>query len=132
MELAQRDRNDITDLINLHAHLLDSGELDRAGELFTSDVVYDVTDFGFGTVNGRTALREYLLKLGDANPVGHHVTNIVITQIDEDTASVRSKVLGVSATGTVRSVVYEDTLTRQASGWRISHRTVTLRRTSLR
>lgn len=131
MALAEQDRNDITDLINLHGHLLDAGDLDRAGELFTPDVVYDVSDFGFGTVHGTAALRDYLLALGQANPIGHHVTNIVITRIDERSARVRSKGLGVRADGTARSVVYDDIVTAQSGGWKISHRTVTLRRTAL-
>jgi hypothetical protein len=63
--LAEQDRIHITDLINLHGHLLDAGDLDRAGELFTPDVVYDVTDFGFGSVHGTAALREYLLAARD-------------------------------------------------------------------
>jgi SnoaL-like domain len=129
--LAEQDRIHITDLINRHGHLLDAGELDQAGELFTPDVVYDVTDFGFGTVHGTDALREYLLALGEANPVGHHVTNIVITQIDERSARVRSKGLGVRADGTTGSVVYDDIVTRHPDGWKISHRTVTLRRSAL-
>jgi len=73
-----------------------ASNLGRAGELFTPDVVYDVTDFGF-SVHGTAALLEYLLALGEANPVGHHVTNIVITPIDERSARVRSKGLGVRA-----------------------------------
>jgi ketosteroid isomerase-like protein len=129
--LAKQDRINIADLINLHGHLLDAGDLDRAGELFTPDVVYDVTDFGFGTVHGTAALREYLLALGEASPVGHHVTNIVITQIDERSARVRSKGLGVRADGTARSLVYDDIVTRQPDGWKISHRTITLRRSAL-
>ncbi|HUN36178.1 MAG TPA: nuclear transport factor 2 family protein [Trebonia sp.] len=131
MALAEQDRIHITDLINRHGHLLDAGDLDRAGELFTPDVVYDVSDFGFGLVHGTTALREYLLKLGDANPIGHHVTNIVITQIDEHSARVQSKGIGVRADGTARSVVYEDIVTRHPDGWKISQRTVTLRRRAL-
>ena len=131
MALAEQDRIDITGLINLHGHLLDAGDLDQAGELFTPDVVYDVSDFGFGTVHGTAALREYLLKLGQANPVAHHVTNIVITPIDERSARVRSKGLGVRADGTARSVVYDDIVTRHPDGWKISHRGVTLRRTAL-
>jgi ketosteroid isomerase-like protein len=131
MPLAEQDRIDITDLISLHGHLTDAGELDLAGELFTPDVVYDLSDFGLGSVHGTAALRESALALGDANPVGHHVTNIVITQIDDRSARVRSKGLGVKADGTAGSVVYDDIVTRRPDGWKISHRTVTARRTPL-
>jgi ketosteroid isomerase-like protein len=131
MALAEQDRIDITDLINLHGHFTDAGELDRAGDLFTPDVTYDLEDFGFGSLHGTDALREAALALGDANPVGHHITNVVITQIDERSARVRSKGIGVKADGTAGSVVYEDIVTRRPDGWRIGYRKVSARRAPL-
>jgi ketosteroid isomerase-like protein len=131
MALTEQDRIDTTDLINLHGHLTDAGELDRAGELFTPDVTYDVADFGLGSLHGPAAIREAALALGDANPVGHHVTNIVITRIDDHSARVRSKGIGISAAGTAGSVVYDDIVTRQPDGWKISYRKVTARRAAL-
>ncbi len=38
MRLTQEDRAAITELISLHGHLVDSGELDRLHELFTDDI----------------------------------------------------------------------------------------------
>lgn len=128
MALAEQDRTDIANLINLHGHFADAGDLDRAGELFTPDVVYDVSDFGLGSLHGTAALRERALISGEENPASHHVTNIVITQIDESSARVRSKGLGIKADGTAGSVVYDDIVTRRPDGWKISHRTVTARR----
>jgi hypothetical protein len=69
MELPEQDRTDINDLINLHGHLTDAGKLDEAGELFTPDVTYDLSDFGLGSLQGTAAVREAALALGDANPV---------------------------------------------------------------
>jgi hypothetical protein len=40
MALALEDRLAITELIALHGHLVDEGELDRCQEVFTPDVVY--------------------------------------------------------------------------------------------
>jgi ketosteroid isomerase-like protein len=131
MALTEQDRIDITDLINLHGHLTDAGELDRAGGLFTPDVSYDVDDFGLGTLHGTAALREAALALGEANPVGHHVTNIVISQVDERSARVQSKGIGIKADGTAGSVVYDDIVTRRPDGWKISYRKVTARRAAL-
>lgn len=131
MALREQDRVDITTLVNLHGHFTDAGELDRAGELFTPDVTYDVSDLGFGTLHGRDALREAALAAGSANPVGHHVTNIVVTGIDDHSARVRSKGIGINADGTAGSVVYDDIVTRHPDGWKISHRTVTARRAPL-
>jgi ketosteroid isomerase-like protein len=131
MTLSEQDRIDISDLINLHGHHTDAGELDEAGELFTADVTYDLDDFGLGSLHGTAAMREAALALGDANPVGHHITNIVITPIDDHSARVRSKGIGVKADGTSGSVAYHDVVTRQPDGWKISYRKVTARRAPL-
>lgn len=131
MALTAQDRVDITNLINLHGHFTDAGELDQATELFAPDVTYDLDDFGLGTVHGTEALKEAALALGDANPVGHHVTNVVITPLDERSVSVRSKGIGIKADGTAGSVVYDDIVTRRSDGWKISHRKVTARRAAL-
>src|ERR1700722_3900163 len=131
MALTEQDRIDINDLINLHGHLTDAGQLDQAGALFTPDVTYDLDDFGLGALHGTAAMREAALALGDANPVGHHVTNIVITRIDDRSARVRSKGIGIKADGTAGSVAYDDIVTRQPDGWKISYRKVTARRAAL-
>jgi ketosteroid isomerase-like protein len=131
MALSEQDRIEITDLINLHGHLTDTGQLDEAGELFTSDVTYDLDDFGLGSLHGAVAVRDAALALGQANPVGHHVTNIVITRIDDRSARVRSKGIGIKADGTAGSVVYDDIVTRQPGGWKIGYRKVTGRRAAL-
>ncbi len=131
MALTAQDRIDITDLINLHGHFTDAGELDEAGALFTPDVTYDVSDLGFGSLHGTEALREAALALGGGNPVGHHVTNIVITPIDDRSARVRSKGIGIKADGTAGSAAYDDIVIRTAGGWKISRRKVSARRRAL-
>jgi hypothetical protein len=131
MTLTAEDRTAITDLINRHGHLTDAGDFDRMPELFTPDVVYDVTDLGGGVIRGLAALREAALALGAGNPVAHHVTNIVLTPAAGGEARARSKGLGVMADGTVGSVTYEDTLVRTGDGWRIRHRAVRARRAPL-
>jgi hypothetical protein len=78
MALTEHDRIDITDLINLHGHLTDGGEWDRASSLFTPDVTYNLDDFGLGSLHGTAALRQAALAVGEAHPVGHHVTNVVM------------------------------------------------------
>jgi ketosteroid isomerase-like protein len=131
MELPEQDRTQISDLINLHGHLTDAGELDQAAELFTPDVTYNLDDYGLGSLHGRADVREAAISLGAANPVGHHVTNIVITRIDDRSARVRSKGIGIKADGTADSVVYDDIVTRQPAGWKISQRKVAASRTAL-
>jgi len=43
MPLTSEDRLAISDLIALHGHLFDEGELERIDELFAADVVYDTS-----------------------------------------------------------------------------------------
>ncbi|GLX09330.1 nuclear transport factor 2 family protein [Microbispora sp. NBRC 16548] len=131
MTLTADDRTAIADLINLHGHLTDGGDFDGLREVFESGVVYDVSDLGGGVIVGLAALRDAALTLGEANPVAHHVTNIVVTEAADGRARALSKGIGVNADGTTGSVTYEDTLVRGDHGWRISHRTVRARRIPL-
>lgn len=131
MTLSLEDRLAVTELISLHGHLVDDGSLDRMAELFTDDVVYDLTEYGQPPLRGVEAIREAAWALGAANPVAHHVTNVVVTSSGEDVASARSKGFGVQADGTCGSVTYDDTLVRTAAGWRIARRKVIPRRVPL-
>jgi hypothetical protein len=76
-----------------------------------------------------------LLVLADAReqqlePVGHHVTNVMVEEGDGDTASVRSKGLSVMADGTAGTVTYDDVVVRTGVGWRIARRTIVPARTA--
>lgn len=131
MTLTAADRTAITELLALHGHLVDGGELDRLHELFTPDVAYDVTDLGHGTLVGVAAVREAALALGELNPVGHHVTNIVLTELAGNEVRAHSKGIGIRADGTCASVTYNDMITRDHHGWRIRQRKVLARRRPL-
>ncbi|MEU9016068.1 nuclear transport factor 2 family protein [Actinomadura sp. NPDC048394] len=131
MPLTIEDRLAITDLISLHGHYADTGELDRMTELFTEDVVYDVTAVGGGLIEGRAALKQAGLDLGDRNPLAHHVTNVVVTAGDGDTARAVSKAIAVLADHSCASATYEDTVVRDGGRWLISHRTIRPRRKPL-
>ncbi|MFI7667180.1 nuclear transport factor 2 family protein [Nocardia sp. NPDC049526] len=123
MALSVQDRIEIGDLIAMHGHLMDAGELDRMDELFTAEITYDLSDFGAGELRGIPALREAAVALGAGNPVGHHITNVVVAEVD-GAVRVRSKGIGIYADGTSGSVEYDDTVVRVATGWRISYRRV--------
>ena len=131
MALNIEDRTVISELISMHGHLCDEGELDRLDELFTDDVVYDVTDFGQEPLTGVEAIRAAAIALGAANPVGHHVTNIVLTEGADGQVHARSKGIGIKMDGTSGSVTYEDTFVLTGQGWRISYRKVVARRVPL-
>jgi 3-phenylpropionate/cinnamic acid dioxygenase small subunit len=126
--LALEDRLAVADLIALHGHLVDSGAFDRFDELFTADVIYDVSGLGGEPLLGIAAIRDAGLRLGAANPAGHHVTNILIDQAADGSVTARSKFLGVRRDGTVGTGVYEDVVVRTPDGWRISHRRILIGR----
>ncbi len=129
--LSAEDRWAIGETISLHGHLFDEGHVDRLDELFTADVVYDLTDVGMKPLNGIDEIRRATLELGAANPVAHHVTNIIITSVDGDWVRTRCKAIAVKTDGTCGSATYVDTLRREDGRWRLSHRTVLARRTPL-
>jgi len=131
MTLSWEDHVAINELIALHGHLCDSGELDRLDEVFTADVAYDVSDYGFGVLRGLTSNREAALALGDRNPVGHHVTNVILTEQGPGLVHARSKGIGVTTDGQCGSVTYDDVVVRGEQGWRISERIVRARRVPL-
>lgn len=131
MTLTWEDHRAITELIAMHGHLCDSGQLDRLDEVFTADVAYDVTDFGLEVLRGVAACAEAGRALGDRNPVGHHVTNTVLDIRPDGRVHARSKGIGVNADGTSGSLTYEDVVVRLDCGWRISERKVLGRRVPL-
>jgi SnoaL-like domain len=132
MTISTDDRVAIYELIALHGHLMDAGEFDRLGELFTDDFVYDLELLGYGQLKGALALVEAAEVLGDANPLGHHVTNTVVTgEEDDGSVRVRSKGIGIRVDGSTGSVVYEDLVRRTDMGWRIARRAVIPRKRPL-
>jgi hypothetical protein len=130
-DLHAEDRWAIGETLSLHGHLFDGGHLDRLGEIFAPDVVYDMSAVGVGTFEGIEAIRSAALHLGAGNPIAHHVTNVVITSGEDGLVTARSKGLMLMANGTFASVTHLDTLRRRNGGWRISRRVITPQRTPL-
>lgn len=128
--LGVEDRCAVTELLALHGHLTDAGELDRLEQVFSPDIVYDLTGLApaRGTLHGLDALVDAAHALGPANPAGHHLTNTIVRAGEHaDQAHARSKGIGIMADGTSRSVTYDDTLVRGPQGWRVTHRRITSR-----
>lgn len=117
----------IHQLVELYGHVLDEREFSRVRELFTDDVVYDLSDFGGGVLHGVDEVLEQWRRPG-THPLAHHATNVVITEEADGTVHVVSKGIGVGPGGRVGSVTYRDKAMRTPDGWRLSHRTAALRR----
>lgn len=126
--LSFEDRIAIHELMGLYGIVIDEREWARVDELFTSDVIYDMSELGFGVIEGAAAVREFWSSNEHLHPVAHHATNVVVSPgADADTATVISKGLGVGRKGRVGSVTYRDIVRRTAQGWRIARRHARLR-----
>lgn len=126
MPLTTADRLTIHELVSLHGHLADDRRSEDLGLLLTPEASYDVTAYGLGVVKGLPALIDLFASAPGDQPVGHHVTNVIVTADPsfDDRASVRSKGLSVMADGRAGTVVYQDDVVRTPNGWRISARIV--------
>jgi hypothetical protein len=129
MPLSVDDRLSIHELISLHGHLADDRREEQLHLLLADDATYDISAYGMGVVRGIDALTELFSERPGQQPVGHHVTNVVVSGHDDGTATVRSKGLAVMADGTAGTVIYDDVVVRTDAGWRISRRTVIPART---
>lgn len=120
------DQLAIRRLVDLYGYLVDSRKFSRIHEVFTEDVVYDVSDFGHGVQHG---IAEVVVGWRTAqHPLSHHVINVLIDEVEDGAASVIATGIGVGERGRVGSVTYYDTAIRTAIGWRLSHRRAVLRR----
>jgi len=122
------DRLEIHELLALYGHLIDDRRWDDLDQVFTSDAVYDATDFGQPITHSLAELLGYWTTNLRIHPLAHHATNIVVTEDADGTVRVRSKGIGVGHRGRVGSATYDDIVVRTDAGWRMSYRRAGLRR----
>jgi 3-phenylpropionate/cinnamic acid dioxygenase small subunit len=109
-----------------YAHIVDSGDFARLTEIFTNDIEFDTSQFGNPPLVG---LGPVIDSYVDArHPVAHHVTNVVVTTDPDGTVRMHSKVISLLGGGLCGSGTYDDICVRTDAGWRISRRTIGLRR----
>ena len=122
--LTRSDRSEIEEVIAIYGHIVDDDAWDRAHLVFADDFVFDFSEFGRPNLNGTTELRA---ALRHRKVYSHHSTNIVIQEVDDDTARVRSKFIGFSNEGPPISGDYRDVFVRTDAGWRLSRRRSSVR-----
>ena len=125
------DTTAITNLIGRYAELVDAGDFDGVGRLFT-----DATFTGSGpALQGSDAvaamLRDTVIRYDDGTPRTHHVTTNHVVEVDDDggTAHARSAVTIFQAVDglplqPIAAGRYEDTFARHRGAWRFTTRTV--------
>jgi 3-phenylpropionate/cinnamic acid dioxygenase small subunit len=111
----------IHQLYGLYGHVMDDRDWARLPDLFTEDCVFDATALGVPLMEGHAAIAQ-TTESSPAAPLAHHVTNVFVTEIAGDRATVRAKALGTYSGGRAFSGDYEDTLVRTPAGWRIRSR----------
>lgn len=119
-----RDVVAIHEVLALYGHVIDEREWDRLDEVFTDDHhFYSSTGRVF---RSRAELRSHWVGPEVTHPIGHHVTNIIVTPVDGDTARCISKGLYVRSEAQITSAVYRDLVVRTENGWRLRERRITV------
>jgi hypothetical protein len=114
-------------LVDLYGYLIDERKFSRIGEVFTQDVVYDVSDFGHGVLHGTDAV--LAMWTGDANhPLAHHAISMLADERDDGTVDLVTRGIGIGMKGRVGSVTYYDQAVRGTDGWRLAQRRAVRRR----
>lgn len=126
-ELSLDDRLQIHELAARYGNVIDARAWDRLDRVFSADATFETRGFSVsGRSEGRDAIRA-MLEGSDGHPVAHHVTNVEVEQVGDDT-HLFFKVIGPGPKGRVGSVDYTDLLRHEPDGWRIVTHIATLRR----
>ena len=121
MSTAVETERAIERVVHSVAYILDAGEYDRMGEVFHADVLF--SNPGRLEAQGLATLIERFR--GIANPARSHAnSNVVVTLVDERTATSVCKAHTVRSDGEVAPAEYRDVLTLTDDGWRISERRI--------
>lgn len=111
----------IQQLYSLYGYVMDDRDWPRLAEVFTPDCVFDATALGVPLMTGVAEIEQVSSTTPQA-PIAHHVTNVLVQEIDGDAATVRAKAIGIYSRGRAFSGEYRDALVRTPEGWRIKHR----------
>lgn len=119
--LSEKDRNEILNLLNGVAYILDAREYDRLGEVFAADMHFE--NPGRLKADGLSAVTESFRTIKDP-ALSFHITNVIITPNDDGTARAMSKALTMRSDKSFAPAQYTDVVKKTPAGWRIASRTV--------
>lgn len=125
MPLSADDRLAIHELLSQQYYLLAESRIEEYGLLFTENMVIEFDNEGLQlpSIRGRDAMVN-LLQAGGAllHAFEHHVTDVMVTAIDDDTAHVKYRDLALAVDGSIVSTIHECQVVRTATGWQIARR----------
>lgn len=118
----------VRNLLGTYCQLIDAGDFDALGELFTEAVLLD--DRGREAARGAasaTALWNALIKRYDGSPRTRHTVSAPVIEVDGDTAVCRSSYVVFQQTGAGRlepicAGRYRDTFACSDGQWRFASR----------
>jgi len=113
------DRQAIYELLGNYGHILDDVAHHRYPEIFTEDMVFDMSAYGHANLNSRA---EIAAAFQGRNMYGHLTTNIVIEELLPDSATVHSKYITFANDGNIQTGDYFDIIVRTDAGWRLKVR----------
>lgn len=113
------DLVEINQVASLYAHLIDTRDFARMGEVYAADAVYQSADRG--EHRGLPAIVEYLSS--HQHPFTHSTTNVYV-EFNEDgnAANGVAKFLVLLRDLSVAAGDYKDHWIRTSGGWRLVHR----------
>ncbi len=119
----------VAETLALHAYIVDEDQLERLGELFVPDAVYDMSAAGMGVFEGIDVIGAAASRLSASGhaPLAHFVTNIVVEAVDGEPAivSAHSRGLMIMNDGLAHAVNYADELRHHNGRWLIARRVIT-------
>jgi hypothetical protein len=124
MGLSTEDRLDIQDLYARYNHAIDSGNGDAWAATFTPDGVFESAQ---GTQTGSESLKQFASGFASRLKGRHWINNLVM---DEAPGGANGSCylvlynLGGEKPSILATAIYNDELTKTASGWRFAKRVV--------
>ncbi|WP_086838274.1 nuclear transport factor 2 family protein [Amycolatopsis kentuckyensis] len=125
------DYRALQNLVFSYAELVDAGDFAGVGELFAAGSFAGSGGVLRGAAEVERMLRESVIVYEDGTPRTKHVTTNVALEVSGPTASGRAYFTVLQAVPgfplqTIAAGRYEDSFTREESGWRFTERRVTV------
>jgi len=128
--LSNEDRWAISDVVSLYCYVNDERQFTRLDEIFTEDVVYDLSPFGSPLIHGISGVLDYWSE-ERRHPVAHHPTALIVHEMSDGVVRAVWKGIGVGHKARVGSATYYNEIVRTSAGWRISRCAVHMRHSGM-
>ena len=126
MALTTDDRLELHELPGRYGDAIDDRDWAGLDRIFTADAVFDLTDLGIPLLEGLAEIKRFMDE--DAqHPKTHTMTNIYVDETS-DGVKLNFRIVALQRGGLAGTASYYDDVVKTDTGWRVTHRVVTLRR----